>query len=255
MNLDAIIIVLREVLEAAVLASLLLALAERLALGRTWFWWSLAVGGTAAWFYAGAIGWISELWDYSGQEMLNAAMQIAIFAAFCFLLLSLRYPQNQRFQLSAAMFTIVGLALVREVSEILLYLQSYAAHETDVLPTMLGSVVGVITGLSVGVMLFFVTLWAVDWQRAQTIILCMLSVVVAGILMQAVSLLMQVDRLPQSALLWDTGVLIDESSTLGQLLYALIGYEATPTLWHVSVYAGGLLCMLLLLRASRRTTL
>lgn len=255
MNLDAVIIVLREVLEAAVLASLLLALAQRLALGRVWLWWSLLVGFAGAWLYADAIGWVSELWDYSGQEIFNAAMQIAIFLAFCVLLFSLRFAQASKRRLSLAMATIISLALVRELSEILLYLQSYAAQDAHLVPVFLGSAIGFATGLSVGVMLYFTTLWAVDWQRAQSVILWILSVVVAGILMQAVSLLMQVDRLPQLAVLWDSGYLIDERSTLGQLLYALIGYEATPTLWHVGVYVFGLLSMLLLGRSSSRVTL
>lgn len=255
MNLDAVIIVLREVLEAAVLASLLLALAQRLALGRIWFWCSLTVGGGVAWLYADAIGWISELWDYSGQEILNAAMQIAIFAAFCFLLFTLRYGEDRRGKLSVAAGIIIGLALVREFSEILLYLQSYAAQDAYLRPVMLGGAVGFVTGVSVGVMVYFITLWAVDWQRAQAVILSVLSVVVAGILMQAVSLLMQVDRLPHAPPLWDSGGLIDERSTLGQLLYALIGYESTPTLWHIGVYIGGLFSMLLLARSSQRATL
>lgn len=253
MNLDAIIIVLREVLEAAVLASLLLALAQRLSLGRTWFWCSLGAGGVLAWLYADAIGWVSELWDYSGQEICNAAMQIAIFCAFCFLLVTLRLDARRLGSLSLASAVIIALALVRELSEILLYLQSYAAHEANVLPVILGSAIGFMTGVSVGVMLYFITLWAVDWQRAQVVILWVLSVVVAGILMQAVSLLMQVDRLPQTAALWDTGALIDERSTLGQLLYALIGYEATPTIWHIGVYGGALLIMLLLIQNAKRT--
>jgi len=233
----------------------LLALAQRLALGRIWFWSSLSIGGVMAWLYADAIGWISELWDYSGQEVLNATMQIAIFAAFCFLLFILRHADGRRGNLSAAAAVIIGLALVRELSEILLYLQSYLVQDANALPIILGSAVGFATGVSVGVMLYFVTLWVVDWQRAQTVILSVLSVVVAGILMQAVSLLMQVDRLPQVSALWDTGDVIDERSTLGQLLYALIGYEATPTVWHMTVYVSALLVMLFLMRSPKRVEL
>ena len=246
MNLDAVIIVLREVLEAALLGSLLLALAHRRGLGRRWFWSALVVGGAGAWWYASMIAWVSELWDYSGQEMVNAGMQLLIFLAFVSVLRSLRDASPSKLPLLAAMAGMVALALIRELSEILLYLQSYAANETLAKGVFAGGAIGFVTGTSVGIMLYFMTLWAVDWAVAQRTILLILSVVVAGILMQAVSLLLQVDRLPHAQPLWDSGGLVEERSVLGQLLYALIGYEATPTVWHVGCYVAGLLIMLLL---------
>ena len=50
---------------------------------------------------------------------------------------------------------------------------------------------------------------------------------------------MQVDWLSQSPAVWDTSSIITEHSLLGELLYALIGYEATPTFLQSSVYISG----------------
>jgi high-affinity iron transporter len=68
-----------------------------------------------------------------------------------------------------------------------------------------------------------------------------LAIIVAGLSLQAVSLLLQVDLLPSRPPLWDSSSIISEQSLSGQLLYALIGYEATPTLWHVIAYTSVML--------------
>jgi len=72
----------------------------------------------------------------------------------------------------------------------------------------------------------------------------LLSLVAAGMLSQAVLLLIQADWLPSQLPLWDTSEWLSENSVTGQLLYALIGYEATPTALQAFFYFGGLLLFL-----------
>jgi len=234
-NLDAVIIVLREVLEASMLSSLLLALAQRRQFGTRWFIAAITIGTVCAWAYAEALGPISELWDYRGQELVNAAMQFGICLLFIALAAALHRPGVQTMIITSLMAVIIVLALTRELSEILLYLRGFAFQQ-QAWSAWGGSFVGFITGISVGIMLYFLTLWAVDWARAQFTILAVLAVIVAGLSLQAVSLLLQVDLLPSRPPLWDSSTFIPEQSLSGQLLYALIGYEATPTLWHVIAY-------------------
>ncbi len=248
MNLDAVVIVLREVLEAALLASLLLALAHRMQLGRTWLWLAIVIGTLGAWFYAGAISWISELWDYTGQEVVNTSMQLGIFFAFVTLLVNLRKPTPSHRLLVISMAIIIVLALTRELSEILLYLQSYSANEDMAASVFAGAAVGFITGSCVGIIVYVITLWVVDWSFARRAILWTLAAVVAGILMQVVSLLLQIDRLPHLPPLWNSSDILSERSILGQLLYALLGYEATPTAWHLGAYVLSLIVMLALIQ-------
>lgn len=253
MNLDAIIIVLREVLEAAVLGSLLMALAQRRQLGQWWFWLALSIGSLGAWLYANAIGWVSELWDYSGQEIVNATMQVIIFLTFVLLLLNLRRKHEQQGITITAMALIMAMALIRELSEILLYLQGFEYQPEAALAAYAGAAIGFITGSSVGIALYVITFWAVDWARAEKAILITLMVVVAGVVTQAVSLLLQVDRLPHLESLWDSGALIPERSIIGQLLYALVGYESTPTAWHMTAYVLALVVMLWLIQSRKGT--
>lgn len=248
MNLDAVIIVLREVLEAAVLGSLLMALSHRRQLGQRWFWMAILLGMLGAWAYASAIGPISELWDYTGQEMVNATMQGLIFLGFLVLLVNLRGAHEQSRVTTLTMGAIITLALTRELSEILLYLQGYMADPAASMGVFAGAAVGAITGSSVGIALYVLTFWAVDWARAEKAILVTLIVVIAGVVTQAVSLLLQVDRLPHLSPLWDSDHLISERSIVGQLLYALMGYESTPTAWHIGMYVVALGIMLTLMR-------
>jgi len=144
------------------------------------------------------------------------------------------------------MVTIVGVAMIREFSEIILYLQGYASAP-EIFPRVLtGGVVGAGVGFSVGVMLYYLLGWGVSDVRRVYRLQWVLSLVVAGILLQAVSLLMQVDYLPHQSALWDSSALIPENSIVGQLLYALVGYEASPNAWHLGAYVVGLTALLAL---------
>jgi len=68
-----------------------------------------------------------------------------------------------------------------------------------------------------------------------------LALLAAGILCQAIPLLVQADLIQASAPLWDTTALLPEDSLLGQLLYAASGYEATPPPEQVITYLAGIL--------------
>ena len=57
-------------------------------------------------------------------------------------------------------------------------------------------------------------------------------------------LLVQADWLPASQPLWNSSAWLPEGSLLGQLLYALIGYEATPGPWQVGLYGASILLAL-----------
>jgi high-affinity iron transporter len=74
----------------------------------------------------------------------------------------------------------------------------------------------------------------------------------AGMAGQASLLLIQADWLPSQAPLWDSSNLVAENSITGQLLYALIGYEATPTPIQAIAYFGGLILPLVLMLITRQ---
>ncbi len=71
---------------------------------------------------------------------------------------------------------------------------------------------------------------------------------------QAALLLIQADWLPAQLPLWDTSAWLAEQSFTGMLLYALIGYEATPTAIQAACYFGGLLLLLMVILYASRPT-
>ena len=58
------------------------------------------------------------------------------------------------------------------------------------------------------------------------------------------SLLIQADWVQAGPPLWDTSELLREDSMGGQLLYALLGYEASPSRVEATMYAAGLVTMI-----------
>ena len=235
MLINAVVIVLREVLEAGLMVSVLLALARNASLGYSWLLPSLIAGMAGALAYAWNIEPVSALFDYTGQEIANATLQVLIYLAISLTVIFI--PERT---ITLLMATAVALAMIREGSEILIYLSGILHKPESTLPVITGSLMGLGIGTSVGILLYF---GLNSLPRAMIfpsgkIVLALLA---AGILCQAIPLLVQADLIQASAPLWDTTALLPEDSLLGQLLYAASGYEATPPPEQVITYLAGIL--------------
>ena len=253
MLLTSVIIVLREVLEAALIVSVLLALGDTLPFGRRWAGWGVGFGLLGAVIYAGNTAAVSDWFDGVGQEVVNALMQLAIYC--CLILFTVVFsrtrgqlPSNHKV-LPRLMIVSVSLAIMREGSEILIYLSSFISDPELLEPILLGGMVGASIGISVGVLAFYLLL-NVNRAWSPYISIGVLVLIAAGMAGQATLLLIQADWLPAQAALWDSSAWVAEDSVTGQLLYALIGYEATPTSIQALAYFGGLLLPLLLITLS-----
>jgi len=71
----------------------------------------------------------------------------------------------------------------------------------------------------------------------------MLCLVAGKIGSQLVLLLTQADWLPYTPIAWNSSPVIPENSIVGRLLYALIGYEATPSMLQVGLYLLGVVTL------------
>lgn len=145
----------------------------------------------------------------------------------------------------------VAVAIAREGFEILVYLYGFSAELPRFMTILAGSVIGACIGVSVGVLIYYFVA-ALSGRMAWIVGLGLLSLVAAGMLSQAVLLLIQADWLPSHLPLWDTSDWLSENSVTGQQLYALIGYEATPMALQASFYFGGLLLFLVVAVFSAR---
>ena len=247
MLVNSVILVLREVLEAAILVSVLVALSLQLRLGLRWLCWPLPVALVGALWYAGALDDVTDALDGAGQEVANATLQFLVY----FLVLGVvalsgggcREGQTWHLGLRALMALAVVFAVVREGAEIAVYVEGFAAAEELRKPVFAGSVIGAGIGISSGILLLAALRALRDSRRLPTCLL-LLCLIGAGMIMQATMLLEQVDWLPSGEPLWDSSGLLSEQSVAGELLYAVFGYEATPGAVQVVLYSASLLLML-----------
>jgi high-affinity iron transporter len=251
MFLNAVILILQEILEAVLLLSMLLVLTGHLnvvlagngCIGRRWALRALLLGAGGALLYGWMLPTVSQWFDYVGVEVVNAALQFGIIAClllFCFL--PLRGPLAGVLQ--NCMIVVVALCIVREGSEVILYLQGIFGHPENLWPVLLGALMAVGIGLSSGVLLFH-SLGSLRESWSFRIALVLLALFAGNMAAQAVQLLTQADWLPYSVQLWDSSAFIAEYSVTGQLLYALVGYEANPSLLQAGAYALAMLLVLL----------
>jgi high-affinity iron transporter len=253
--LTSVIIVLREVLEAALLVSILSALSGIMGISRHWLMWAFACGFAGAVCYGLGINTISDLFDGTGQELSSAAMQFLIYCLlilFAFQAAGSVYGRETSGTFTAAiMAAIIALAITREGFEVLVYLSGFMNEWQQFLPVLTGALIGAGLGISTGALIYYL-FSNLPSRYALPAGLCLLSLVAAGMLSQGALLLIQADWLPAQLPLWDTSPWLAEQSLSGILLYALIGYEATPTAIQATCYFGGLLLLLMVVLYARR---
>jgi len=243
MLLNSVIIILREVLEAAILMSVMLSLSHYFNMSLAWLKYALILGAGGAVLYAYHIVLISNWFEGVGQEVLNASLQYLIYtllAGFCIWFIN--KPSLTPLSLKITgwiMAASVSLSIIREFSEILIYLHVFPPDSPQFMGVMTGAFLGAGIGLSVGIILYQLLNFLSNKWSFRTIII-LLSFIAAGMLSQATQLLMQADWLPSRQPVWDSSALISERSVTGQLLYAIFGYEATPTFIQVGIYVAGL---------------
>jgi len=239
MLIHSVIIILQEVFEAALIGSVLLALCRTLTISRGFFIPALFVAGLAASLYAINIVSIMGWFDGVGQEVLNSVLYGLIFIAIVSLFMSIGQARSS-YAVSLSMSLCLIAAVVREGSEIIIYLQGFWGDSALIQSVVVGGFIGAGIGFSIGVFFYYliVSLSVLNSLRICVGILILIS---AGMVSQTIQFLMQADLLISQAPLWDSSWWVTESSVVGAILSALIGYESTPTPIQVTAYIISLL--------------
>lgn len=233
--LDAVLLVLREVLEAALFVSLLLALGAQL--GLRWHWERVAVplGLLGSWILSRMAGTLAEAFEGTGQEVLNAALYliaIVSFVAIGTLLVPAiagrtpaRTPPPRAWYLLFVLIVLCSMA--REGSEVWIYLSSFVGNSRAMSAAITGGLIGTGIGLSLCALVYY----AFSFLERRTFLVTFFVVgtlVAGGLSMQVAKLGLQTGWLDSGRPLWDTSWLVSERSWTGQLLHALFGYDANP---------------------------
>jgi high-affinity iron transporter len=245
MTLSAVIIILREVLEAAMVLSLLVSTTRLTGLSYRGILTGFVFGIAGAVTATLLVDMISDCCDGAGQELFNTVSLVAIV-----LLLFLyaagfdrRSTGAEDGWLARLLYVVSGLAvalaIMREGTEIIIFMYGFAVDPAELLPILVGSAIGAGIGISLGVLIYY-GIVNLPGRLAVNVSLVLLALLASGMAAQAVVYLMQGGLVESQLPVWDSSGWISETSVTGQLLYATLGYEATPTLKQLACYAASL---------------
>jgi|SRR5581483_4404069 len=241
--LPTAIIVFREVLEAALIVGIVMA-AMRGAPGRNaWVAGGIAAGVAGAIAVACGAATIAAAAAGMGQELFDAAI---LFAAVGMLGWHNVWMSRHGQELAAsasqlgrdvrsgarplwALSLAVGLAVLREGSEIVLFLYGIAlGGQGGPVAMGIGGSLGLALGVTAGTAIYL-GLVRIPMRHLFTVTSWLVLLLAAGLASQGAAFLAQADLLPSlGENLWDTSFLLSDQSLLGRVLHTLIGYTAQP---------------------------
>jgi high-affinity iron transporter len=127
------------------------------------------------------------------------------------------------------MALVVAVAVLREGSEVVLFLYGIAASSgAGAAPMLLGGALGVLAGAAASWLLYR-GLVAISMRHLFKITNAMVALLAAGMAGQAAAILAGADIIPTLGdQLWDTSGILRDDSLPGRALHALIGYSDRP---------------------------
>lgn len=249
------IIVFREILEAALIIGIVSAATQGVPHRNWWTGGGALLGIVGAIAVAAVADHIIELADGMGQELFNS---IILFAAVLMLAWHNIWMAKHGKELAArikavgnaikendepmfALTLVVGLAVLREGSEIVLFLNGLAAGGTSWSVMAVGGLVGLGVGVLMGIALY-AGLLRIPTRYLFSVTSWMILLLAAGMSAQAAKFLSQADVLSVwGDRVWDISSILPNDSIIGSLLHTLIGYDASPTGIQVAFYAATIL--------------
>jgi len=249
------IIVFREVLEAALIIGIVAAATRDVPRRNRWIAAGLFLGLLGAGLVAASTEAIASFASGIGQELFNAivlGIAVLMLAWHNIWMAShgaemashaRKVGANIREGRSACsiLLIVVGLAVLREGSESVLFLYGIAAaNDANAASMLLGGLIGMLSGIALGYIIYAGLLRVpMRWFFSATSALVLM--LAAGMASQAAKFLIQADLLPGfGSPLWDTSTILSEQSLLGMLLHSLIGYDSRPAGLQVLFYVATL---------------
>jgi high-affinity iron transporter len=260
--LGTALLVFREVLEAALIVTIVLA-ATRGVDGRgRWIGGGIGLGVIGAVVVAMFAGAIADLFSGVGQELFNASVLLAavVMIAWHVIWMASHGKELSR-QMKAvgndvqagsrplsALLLVVAIAVLREGSESVLFLYGQAASGSSLASLATGTALGIVGGVVIGVALY-AGLVRIPMKHFFSATNWMLLLLAAGMASNAARYLIQADVLPAlSQRVWDTSRVLDTQSVFGQTLHTLIGYDPRPSGMQLVFYVATATLILLGMR-------
>ena len=244
------LLVFREVLEAALIVSIVCA-ATRGVTGRgRWVGSGVGAGVLGAIVVAAFANVIAAAISGIGQELFNASI---LLAAVVMIAWHAIWMASHGKELSAhmksvgnavqtgsrplsALLIVVAIAVLREGSEVVLFLYGQAASGAGVVAITGGIALGVVGGVAVGFLLYF-GLLGIPMRFFFSATNWLMLLLAAGLASQAAGFLIQADVLPALGnRVWDTSALLSNASLMGKTMHTLVGYDAQPAGMQIVFY-------------------
>jgi len=261
--LSTALIVFREVLEAALVVSIVLAATKGVPRRGRWVGGGLVGGVVGAGLIAAFADVISSWASGMGQEVFNAGvMFVAVVMLAWHSIWMGKHSREMTRQLSAigkavaagstpltGLAIVVGVAVLREGSEAVLFLYGIAAGEPGQTSQMIvGGLLGIIGGVGLGAAMY-AGLLQIPLKRLFGVTNGLIVLLAAGMASQGMGFLLAAGLVPSwGDTIWDTSWLLRETSIVGKMLHTLIGYTARPAGIQVVAYVATLVIIVLLAR-------
>lgn len=241
--IQALIIVLREVLEAALIIGIVLAASRGVPQRGLWVLAGIGAGIGGSLVVAGFAEGIALALSGVGQEVFNAGVLLLATGMLGWHNVWMKRHGRElarEMQIAGSavssglkplslLLVVVGIAVLREGSEVVLFLYGIAAGGAGALALWTGSLLGLLAGVALGGLIYF-GLLRIPARHLFTVTSWMILLLAAGMASQAAGFLVQAGLIPGIVEpLWDSSGLLPEHHPLGTVLGALMGYDDQPS--------------------------
>lgn len=245
------LIVFREVFEMAIIISVIFAATRQVAYRSLWVWGGIAVGAATVGVMAFFAQAITLLATRLGQHVFNA---LVLFLAAGLISWSVIWMQKHGRIIAAQMkqmgqsiqngsvplymlAVVVGLAVLREGSEIVLFLYGvYTTGDASIYDLVFGLIGGTIVGSLTGVVMYY-GLIRIPVKQLFSISGWLLAFLAAGMVAKGIGHLVAAEILPAMLNpIWNTSSILSQKSAIGRFLSVLLGYQDQPSGIQVMFY-------------------
>jgi high-affinity iron transporter len=261
--LAALIIVFREVFEAGLIIGIVLAVTRSVPHRNRWIIGGVLAGALAACAVAVFAGALSQLFAGMGQELFNAAiLAVAVMMLTWHNVWMARHGREMAGEMRAvgqavaegtksllALALVVGVAVLREGSEVALFLYGVVATDGgSALSLAIGGIIGLALGAAVCLLTYF-GLMRIPPRALFATTTVLITLLAAGMAAQAVAFLERANWLNSlDTVIWDSAWLLSDKSMAGRAMHTLIGYTDQPTEMQLLVYLAVLTVTVVLMR-------
>jgi high-affinity iron transporter len=261
--LATLIIVFREVIEAGLVVGIVMAATRGVPRRGLWLAAGIAGGILGACVVAVFADTLANMMAGAGQELFNASvLAVAVLMLTGHNVWMAREGRHIAQEMQSlgedvlmgrrsltALTVVVGLAILREGSEIVLFLYGIALSAGDTVFSMfIGGAIGLALGAAVSYLMYF-GLLRIPSRHLFTVTSWLIALLAAGMAAQAVVFLQQAGLVTVfSHVVWDTSGVLSDGSLLGKALHTLIGYADRPTGIQLIAYVSTLTAIFTLMR-------